>query len=137
MTSTNRKSVALAGVGIAVLSIELLGLYAVAPRAWDLVQSGRSAALLDAGRRVAAQASMAVTASLTRTSAALLVRGLKNISGVYAMMLSVTPEARAEEACTNHACSVSAHLREASRPRNTRGYSSFSATDFAWRKSIK
>ena len=137
MISRNRKSVTLAGVGIAVLSLELAGLYAAAPRAWELVQDVRGGALTNAGRRVAVQATTALVTGLTRASAAVLVRTVKGTSAFYAMMLSVTPPASAETGCANKSCPVSTARREAHRARSAVGYSNFSATDFAWRKSIK
>src|SRR5437867_11456852 len=93
MISRTRKSVAVAGVGIAVLSLELVGLYAAAPRAWELIQDVRGGALLSAGRRVAVQATTVLATGVSRVSAALLVRTVKGAGAFYAMMLSVTPPA--------------------------------------------
>jgi hypothetical protein len=93
MTAKSRTRLNWAAFGIALLALDgasLLG----AQQTWIWLSNGEGAALVRAGRRVAEQTYTRAVGHVARTASDLALRAVEQTTGVYALMDSVTPQAK-------------------------------------------
>ena len=91
MTDRARKTVALAAIGVAALSFDLLAVFGMAPLARDAMGSDRSQALLKAGGSVVHAVAVATRERLSRVAGSALIGVAKENTRIFAAMLSLTP----------------------------------------------